>query len=155
MNLNNDEEGKFHVFNEMNFTKICMGMRDSGSSFSAVKFKEIKIQISHTLLNIFKTSKYISANIGRSAWLDLITNSVLQPNCNKEGLNVYGTQYPNAAKARLGIIGNNENECRSPDSVLGFGTGGNLCGINPPASGVDSRCGPTIRKPTIGYIFLR
>ena len=153
--MNSDEEGKFHVFNEMNFTKICIGMRDPGSSFSTVKFKEIEIQSSHTLLDIFKTSKYINTNIGLSAWLDLIANSALQPHCNREGFNVYGTHDFYSARARLGIMGNNENDCDTPDSVLGFGIAGNGCELNPPASGVESRCGPIIRKSVIGYIFLR
>lgn len=38
-----------------------------------------------------------------------------------------------ASKARIGIIGNNEDDCKSCDSRIGFGTGGlhdnsNTCG---------------------------
>ena len=40
---------------------------------------------------------------------------------------------PSHAKARIGILGNNENDCTTCDSRIGFGTGGkhddsNTCG---------------------------
>ena len=79
-------EEKFHDFNELNVTKICAGMKEAGQSFSTTKFKEIELQESSTLLSIFKTGNYISTNIGRSVWLGLVSNSVLQGNCNKEDL---------------------------------------------------------------------
>lgn len=60
-------------------------------------------------------------NLGRNGWLSLIQNSSLQPNCNQEGLSV-----GNFVKVRIGIVGNNENECTSPDSYLGVGGYGHL-----------------------------
>ena len=52
--------------------------------------------------------------------------------CNKEGFNIVG---PNAdsPRARIGIVANEQNDCNSPDSRIGFGTGGlhddsNTCG---------------------------
>ena len=52
-------------------------------------------------------------NLGRNAWLSLIQNSALQANCNQEGLSV--------GIVRIGIVGNNENDCNSPNSYLGVG----------------------------------
>ena len=60
----------------------------------------------------------------------------LQLNCNKEGFNaaVYSNKRSNdPSKARIGILGNNENDCETADSRIGFGTGGqhddnNTCG---------------------------
>ena len=56
----------------------------------------------------------------------------LQPNRNKEGFNVVCT-YKDWSKARIGILGNNEDDYSSCDSRIGFGTGGylddsNTCG---------------------------
>ncbi|XP_078350802.1 uncharacterized protein LOC144635584 [Oculina patagonica] len=56
----------------------------------------------------------------------------LLPNCNKEGFNVASTDVT-LGKARIGILGNNENDCIQCDSRIGFGTGGrhvdsNTCG---------------------------
>ena len=44
-----------------------------------------------------------------------------QRNCNKEGFNVLGTPEPKRARTRIGLIGNEQNDCLSPDSYLGFG----------------------------------
>ena len=38
----------------------------------------------------------------------------MQPNCNQEGFNSMN-------KIRIGILGNNENDCGTPDSFLGVG----------------------------------
>ena len=56
----------------------------------------------------------------------------MQKNCEKEGFNVVAGRPANS-KARIGILGNNENDCSSCDSRIGFGTGGkqddsNTCG---------------------------
>jgi len=56
----------------------------------------------------------------------------LQTNCNREGFNAVSDKQ-GYAKARIGILGNNENECKTCDSSIGFGTGGrhkdsNTCG---------------------------
>ena len=33
-----------------------------------------------------------------------------------------GSRYPDSARVRLGFISNEQNECVSPDSFVGFGT---------------------------------
>ena len=45
----------------------------------------------------------------------------MQKNCNRQGFNVRA-DYSNHARARIGIITNNEDDCISCDSKLGFGT---------------------------------
>ena len=50
--------------------------------------------------------------------MSLISEASLQPNCNKEGFNV---QCSNNWKSRIGILGNNEPDCETCDSVIGFG----------------------------------
>ena len=146
-------EGKFHDFNELKVSKICVGMKKAGQGFSTTKFTEIELQESSTLLGIFKTGNYKSTNIGRSNWLGLANNIALQPNCNKEGFNI----YQGTTRTRLGIIGNNENECNSPDSEFGFGLGGVLCGASVSITcGSFVRCHTTLQtKSTVGYIFIR
>ena len=66
-------------------------------------------------------------------WKTLIgSDASLQHNCNKEGFNTAGSNIAHS-KARIGILGNNENDCSSTDSRIGFGTGrahdnSNTCG---------------------------
>ena len=56
----------------------------------------------------------------------------MQANCNTQGFNAVGTNS-GMSQARIGIIGNQENDCNSCDSRIGFGTAGypddsNTCG---------------------------
>ena len=92
---------------------------------------------------------------GRPAWLALVPNSGLQQNCNREGFNnSVGNGGP--AQVRIGILGNNENDCSSPDSRLGIGGGGNYCGIDPnSAAGNASACGVDKNIKSFGYVFVR
>ena len=50
-----------------------------------------------------------------------------------EGFNAVGDKSAREAKARIGIIANQQNDCTSCNSRIGFGTGGsprdsNTCG---------------------------
>ena len=54
----------------------------------------------------------------------------MQDNCNRRGFNAASVGH---SRARIGIIGNNQNDCVTPDSRIGFGNGGyhddsNTCG---------------------------
>ena len=72
-----------------------------------------------------------------------------------EGFNAR-TPGRSSNRARIGILGNNENECNSNDSRVGFGTGGypddlNTCG-NEAKHGGDN--GDKHIK-TMGYILIQ
>ena len=71
-----------------------------------------------------------ATSLGRNEWKKLIgAQGSLQLNCNKEGFNAVGTASHHS-KARIGYIANQENDCGSCDSRIGFGTrgGSNTCG---------------------------
>ena len=74
-----------------------------------------------------------ASSLGRNEWKKLIgARGSLQLNCNKEGFNaVCSSSYH--SKARIGYVANDNNQCSSCDSRIGFGTGGypdnfNTCG---------------------------
>ena len=83
----------------------------------------------HSLYSLIADEHYRSTSLGRGTWKKLIgSQASLQRNCNREGFNVLC-----GAKARIGIVANNENSCYTCDSRIGFGTGGvhdnsNTCG---------------------------
>ena len=87
----------------------------------------------NSLYSLIADGHYRQTTLGRSTWKSLIgSQASLQRNCNKEGFNVVGGSSDHS-KARIGILGNNENDCLSVDSRIGFGTGGkhddsNTCG---------------------------
>ena len=51
-------------------------------------------------------------------------HSTTLSDCNKEGFNAAHGSNAISARARIGIVGNDQNDCNSCDSSLGFGTGG-------------------------------
>ena len=87
----------------------------------------------NSLYSLIADGHYRPISMGRATWKSLIgSQASLQPRCNREGFNV-ASESSHHAKARIGILGNNENECRSCDSRIGFGTAGkhddsNTCG---------------------------
>jgi len=79
----------------------------------------------------------------------------LQYNCNREGFNAKSDDL-DTAKARTGIIGNNENHCYICDSRIGFETGGrhddsNTCGIEAVAAPDNG----DRHIKAMGYILIR
>ena len=68
--------------------------------------------------------KYRNTALSRNTWKKLIgLQSSSQTNCNKEGLNTAGSSK-GYSKARIGILGNNQKDCTTTDSLIGFGMGG-------------------------------
>ena len=75
-----------------------------------------------SLYSLIDDVQYHATSVGRNTRKTLISSQAfLQNNCNKEGFNSGCSAY---TKARIGIIGNNENACSTCDSSIGFVTGG-------------------------------
>ena len=128
-------ETKLPTYWNTHFSKICLGMRIGHQ----IKFIVINKQ-DKSLYSLIADGKYRATKLGRNTWKSLLgAQASLQSNCNKEGFNAVGSDYPHS-RARIGILGNDRNDCRYCDSRVGFGTGGhhdnsNTCGnqatINP------------------------
>ena len=74
---------------------------------------------------LISDGKYRPTSLGRDSWKKLIGyEASLQHNCNKEGFNVLSgdTSY---SKVRIGYMANEQNDCNTCDSRIGFGAGGN------------------------------
>ena len=67
-----------------------------------------------SLYSLIADGVYRNTSLSRTTWKSLIAGSSLQRNCSKEGFNV-------GSKTRIGIAGNEQDDCISPDSFLGFG----------------------------------
>ena len=122
------------------------------------QFKSVVINHqARSLYSLIADGKYRATSLGRNTWKKLIgSRASLQPNCNKEGFNVLGI-HKAWSKARIGILGNNENDCSSCDSRIGFGTGGypddsNTCGNEASSHGPDNGKQHII---AMGYILVQ
>ena len=122
-----------------------------------IKFIVINKRAS-SLHSLIADGKYRNTSLGRDTWKLLISSlGSLQKNCNKEGFNAKSTKqfnYKDMSKARIGILGNNENDCRQCDSRIGFGTGGlhddtNTCGNEATSSPADKHI------KAMGYILVQ
>ena len=78
-----------------------------------------------SLYSLLADNNYRETEIGRGKWKSLLSESSLQSNCNMEGFNVISpTGTLDSAITRIGIISNNENDCNSCNSRIGFGSAG-------------------------------
>ena len=123
------QETKLPSYWETHFSKICLGMKnDSTTNASFVVIR----RSANSLYALIADGRYRALSLGRNKWKSLIgPQASLQRNCNKEGFNVLSRR--SHSKARIGIIANQENDCLTCDSRIGFGTGGlhddsNTCG---------------------------
>jgi len=79
----------------------------------------------NSLYSLIADGQHRPTSLGRNTWKTLIgSQASLQLNCNIEGFNAVGTSH-SQAKARIGITNNQQKDCDSCDSRIGFGTGGN------------------------------
>ena len=78
----------------------------------------------NSLYSLIADGQYRATSLGRNTWKTLIgSQASLQHNCNKEGFNAYSSTASDS-KVRIGIIGNQQNDCGDSDSRIGFDTGG-------------------------------
>jgi len=123
-----NQETKLPTYWNTPFSKICLAMK-IGLQMGTIMINKH----ARSLYSLIADGKYRATSLGRKKWKTLIgSQGSLQPYCNKEGFNAVCSDS-HASKARIGILGNNQNECSSCDSRIGFGTGGynddsNTCG---------------------------
>ena len=113
------QETKLPTYWNTPFSKICLGMKIS----EQLRFIVINKQ-ANSLHSLIADGTYRATSLGRDEWKKLIgAEGSQQPGCNKEGFNAEGTSSSHS-KARVGYIANDQNDCGSCDSRIGFGTGG-------------------------------
>jgi hypothetical protein len=134
-------DAKFASFASVPLDEIMVGMNTSLGSNTAASlahFTMLRVPVVGSSLMALFQGGSVATGVGRNAWKGLIAGSSLQPNCNAEGINI-GNNY---SRVRVGILGNNENDCNTPDSRIGLGGRGNACGQNDNiTSGNTARCG--------------
>lgn len=160
-------EAKFQSYLSVPFTTLLAMMTPLGSSSPP---NILQIQVSDTMslghligLNTATTTTGITV----SQWEALTTpTAVLQNNCNTQGIDVEASGScadTGDARVRIGLIANNENDCCSPDSYVGFGGDYDDEGFCSPVAysagamgGGGGLCaGGSINIASFGYVFVR
>ena len=83
----------------------------------------------NSLYSLIADGQYSATSLSRDMWKSLLgEQGSLQLNCNRQGFNA-----KLGVRARIGILANEQNDCGTCDSRIGFGTGGphddsNTCG---------------------------
>ena len=113
-------------------------------------------QSADSLYSLIADGQFRPISVGRDTWKSLLgSQGSLQNNCNREGFNVK-CDSQTSSKTRIGIVGNNEDNCHSCDSRIGFGSGGghdntNTCGIEALAAADNG----DKRIKVMGYILIQ
>jgi len=144
-------EAKFAAFNLLAGTDLRLGMTDAGTT----RYIKLPLGASSTLYDRLLAGSYTASTVGRTPWTTLLASYSLQVNCNREGTNNAVGGY---ASVRIGILGNQEGDCGSPDSFIGFGAGPVACGGTTITTGNYASCAPDNgdrNTATFGYVFIR
>lgn len=155
-----ETEAKLASFHAMPITAVRLGMLDGGVR------RYMSFALARPSLESAFVGGVIATTATRGKWFQLLADPALQLHCNAEGFNQeYGGTVGARPRVRLGIVGNNETDCTTPDSYLGFGAE-----LGNPAScygGADpgvvvgnvapATCGSAVPKSTtnFGYVFVR
>ena len=103
-----------------------------------------------SLFNVIANGNFTATNVGRDTWLSLHSNAhLMQANCNEEGFNILDSHGYVASHVRIGIVTNDEDDCLTCESVIGFGTFLPLAHIT---------CGCALfdnHFPAFGYILVQ
>ena len=110
-----------------------------------------------SLYSLIADGKYHNTSLGRNTWKALIgSQASVQTNCNREGFNVVSDSGDDWPKARFGILGNNENDCYTCDSGIGFGTGGYPDNATSCGNGADGKfTAEEANIKAMGYILVQ
>ncbi|CAB4005221.1 Hypothetical predicted protein, partial [Paramuricea clavata] len=118
----NEKQTKLASYWNTPFNKICLGMKVNGATkWIASNYTTISLH------SVIEDGTFKRTTIGKEAWKSLINGSSLQKNCNQEGFNMvtknkfkrYAFAYTNV---RIGLVANNQNDCESCNSCIGFGS---------------------------------
>jgi len=109
-------EGKLRTFRTVAFTQMRVVMVTGEDTNSAV------LDVgAGSCVELFNRT-YSMATVSRDDWLGMVPDPSLQANCGDQGINV--APRSDQARVRIGIVGNNENNCNSANSRIGIGGAG-------------------------------
>ena len=134
---------------------LCLGIKVNGIT----KWIEVDYAAS-TLLDVISDGTFKPTTAGKNTWKSLIDNSSMQESCNKEGFNFnkgkLGQEY---MKVRIGLVANNEEDCDTADSCIGFGTSVRRLNMGEKITSCGNLCfcwpSPDTNVAAFGFILIK
>ena len=109
-------------------------------------------QKADSMFSLIADGQHRATSLGRDMWKTLIgLQASLQINCNMEGFNARYFWSANS-RARIGLVANNQDDCWSCNSRIGFPDDTNTCAST--ARNLDNAT-KTVNYKAMGYIFVR
>jgi hypothetical protein len=146
-------EHKNAAFWKLPFKELRLGMIDAGMR------RQIIVPHEASSLRALFRGPRVKTNVGRATWMKLLASAQLQPSCNEEGFNF---DQGDRMRVRIGIVANEQADCESVDSYIGFGiTEDGSCGLPDPEIVVGNfspaACGGgnDRRTKAFGFVWIR
>jgi hypothetical protein len=122
------EEAKLDTFRSLPFSEVRLGLAPIGATAGPTRWLVLNLA-GPSLHALFTGTAAVTTSAPRTAWSALLPNADLQPLCGRQGVNVgpdqpFGNGY---ARARLGIVGNGQDQCIDVDSAIGVGLDNAVC----------------------------
>jgi cysteine-rich repeat protein len=143
---------KSRAFSELGFTELRLGLKQSGWPRW--------LTLAHaapSLLSVFQDADNQPTAAGRAAWRGLVHAASLRAHCDREGFNLTA----GTARARIGLLANDTDDCDSSESLVGFGTAGDAS-FHDPGRSAGNQAGAGARAdrdekhaPAHGFLFVR
>lgn len=108
-------EYKNRAFSTLAFDAVRLAMVESGRT------RAIVVPTKAPSLKSLFLGGAVLTSLGQATWFELLSSARLQGPCYREGFNLRAPTYPDT-RVRIGIVGDSDSDCLSPDSFLGFGT---------------------------------
>jgi hypothetical protein len=131
-------EAKLDSFNRVPFHEVLIRFDTAAGTGGDYESRWVWMDLAaDNLRSLFEPGEYVQVYLGRQRWLDAIPDATLQDHCNREGVNA-GVEFN---KVRIGIVGNDQLDCLTPESKLGVGSSyscqscGECAGLAGPAAG--------------------
>jgi hypothetical protein len=160
-----ETEAMFPSYSSVPFKAILGMMTSIPAPPAPAKPTELVIPVADatSLLDLIANTNVntLGDTLTRQDWLTFVPGSMVQPNCNEHGINWTPSADcgTNGARIRIGLIANNDNDCCSPDSYVGFGgeydnTVCNQASFSAGSMGGEG-CSGGNNVQDFGYLFVR
>ncbi len=127
-------ETKLQSFSKVQANEVLVGM-EAPIGQGPLTLKYIQFNPNNdppSLASVFMAGTHLGTNNPYPEWTSLVPVGSLQANCRRQGFNAQADSNQQAnTRVRIGIIGNNENDCTSPNSFIGVGASpeGDYCDL--------------------------